>query len=57
MTERFQWKKIEDIQKFIEVYGDEFPQLKIDDLLPEFKKFILKNRKKPQKDYEGIRNL
>jgi len=44
--ERFQWKKIEDIQKFIEVYGDEFPQLKIDDLLPEFKKFILKNRKK-----------
>lgn len=43
---RFPWRKIDEVQKFIDDYGDYFPQLKIDDLLPVFRQFIEKNRKK-----------
>lgn len=45
--ENFQWEKVDDVEKFIkDMYGDKFPQLKIEDLLPEFRKFIIRNRKK-----------
>lgn len=45
--EKFQWEKVEDVEGFIkDMYGDKFPQLKIEDLLPEFRKFINRNRKK-----------
>lgn len=47
--EKFLWRKINDIQEFINDYGNYFPQLKIDDLLPVFGKFIEKNRKKARK--------
>ena len=43
---RFPWKKIDDVQQFIDDYGDYFPQLKVNDLLPVFRQFIEKNRKK-----------
>jgi hypothetical protein len=49
--EGFQWKKVDDVQKFIDSYGDYFPQLKLDDLSDVFRKFIEKNRNKAK---EGI---
>ncbi len=51
--EKFQWRQIRDIEAFIKnKHGHNFPQLKTDHLLPEFKKFIWKNRKKALERYK-----
>lgn len=43
--EKFPWRKVNDVQKFIDSNGDLFPQLKLDSLSGVFRTFIEKNRK------------
>ena len=50
--EEFQWREVNDVQKFIDNYGDYFPQLRLDDLSDVFKKFIEKNRNKAKERIE-----
>ncbi|MFH0979434.1 MAG: hypothetical protein V1803_00585 [Candidatus Roizmanbacteria bacterium] len=44
--EGFQWRKVDDVQKFIDTSADYFPQLNLDNLSDVFRKFIKKNREK-----------
>ncbi|HEX7542530.1 MAG TPA: hypothetical protein VF385_00400 [Patescibacteria group bacterium] len=50
--EEFQWREVNDVQKFIDSYGDYFPQLRLDDLSDVFKKFVEKNRNKAKERIE-----
>ncbi|MFH0979779.1 MAG: hypothetical protein V1803_02445 [Candidatus Roizmanbacteria bacterium] len=51
--EGFQWKTIDDVQKFINNYGDYFPQLRSADLSDVFREFIEKNRIKAKQRIEN----
>lgn len=50
--ERFQWREVDDVQKFIDSYGEYFPQLRLDALSDVFRKFIEKNRNKAKERIE-----
>ena len=50
--QEFEWKDVDDVNKFIDLYGDYFPQLKIENVSPVFKRFIEKNRKKAKRRLE-----